>query len=145
MGIADSSSLRLILLAGLGLALIGLSGLYVGLGRKLERQIGSVGLALTAKPCLTERLGQIQPVSEPLVKRNEHAATLTATLQGAKGAGQLNEQLQLDIGAWTVRRAEVTLAGGGTLDLLTCEVHGGLVPQAASCDVALPACAPPTH
>jgi len=117
----NSSSLRLIAIAGLGLLLIGLTGLYVGLGRKLDRRLDAVALELTAKPCLTDRLGAIQPVSEPLVIRHGRSATLSATLQGAKGAGLLSVELQLGEQGWAAKRAEVKLAGEATLDLLTCE------------------------
>jgi hypothetical protein len=135
----NSSSLRLIAIVGIGLMGIGLSGLYVGLGRKVDRRLGAAALELTAKPCLTERLGSVQPVTEPLVMRRGRAATLSATLQGTKGAGQMQAELELEGQDWRVRRAEVKLAGGTTLDLLTCEPRGGLLPdRTAGCDARNP-------
>ena len=59
----NSSSLRLIAITAVGLMVIGLSGLYVGLGRKVDRRLSAAALELTAKPCLTERLGPVQPVT----------------------------------------------------------------------------------
>jgi hypothetical protein len=117
----NSSSLRLIVIAAIGLMVLGLSGLYVGLGRKVDRRLSAAALELTAKPCLIEQLGPVQPVTEPLVIRQGRNATLSATLQGAKGAGQLRVELQLEGRDWHARRAEVTLAGGAMLDLLACE------------------------
>ena len=140
----NSSSLRLIATAGLGLLLIGLSGLYIGLGRKLDRRLDAVALELTAKPCLTERLGAIHPVSEPRVVRHGRAASLSATLQGEKGAGQLHVELQLEEPDWRITRAEVALAGEAPLDLLNCESRGGLLPELpAGCDARQPCPAPP--
>lgn len=137
--IPNSSSLRLIAIAAIGMMVIGLSGLYVGLGRKVDRRLGAAALELTAKPCLTGRLGPVQPVAEPLVMRQGRAATLSATLQGTKGAGQLQVELQLEGQDWRTRSAAVKFADGATLDLLTCESRGGLIPDpAATCDARQP-------